>query len=130
MANTDSAKIYDQVREHYSSASRSTSIKYGETVAKSFGYSAEELASIPQDSNLGLSCGNPLAIASLKEVRRRAPSELGLCILTITDTIQGETVVDLGSGAGFDVFLAATKLGPSGRAIGIDINDVSNLNSC
>jgi cyclopropane fatty-acyl-phospholipid synthase-like methyltransferase len=99
----DASTIYDQVREHYSSASRSTSVKYGETVAKSFGYSAEELAHIPQDANLGLSCGNPTAIASLKE---------------------GETVIDLGCGAGFDVFLAATKVGPSGRAIGIDMNDV------
>ncbi|AEO63739.1 uncharacterized protein THITE_2132530 [Thermothielavioides terrestris NRRL 8126] len=98
----DSSKIYDQVREHYSSASRGTSVKYGETVAKSFGYSAEELASIPKDANLGLSCGNPLALASLKE---------------------GETVLDFGSGAGFDIFLAAPKVGPSGRAIGIDMND-------
>lgn len=68
MADADAAKIYEQVREHYSSASRSTRTKYGETVAKSFGYTAEELASVPQDSNLGLGCGNPLAIASLKEV--------------------------------------------------------------
>jgi hypothetical protein len=64
----DSSEIYNQVREHYSSASRGASAKYGETVAKSFGYSADELANIPQDANLGLSCGNPLAIASLKEV--------------------------------------------------------------
>lgn len=64
----DSSEIYDQVREHYSSASRSTSVKYGEAVAKSFGYSADELANIPEDANLGLSCGNPLAIASLKKV--------------------------------------------------------------
>jgi len=63
----ESSKIYDQVREHYSSASRSASVKYGEAVAKSFGYSADELANIPKDANLGLSCGNPLAIASLKE---------------------------------------------------------------
>ncbi|KAH6854756.1 S-adenosyl-L-methionine-dependent methyltransferase [Chaetomium sp. MPI-CAGE-AT-0009] len=98
----DSSKIYDEVREHYSSASRSTSVKYGEAVAKSFGYSANELANIPEDANLGLSCGNPLAIASLKE---------------------GETVIDLGSGAGFDIFLASGKVGPSGRAIGIDMNE-------
>ncbi|KAK4097353.1 NAD(P)-binding protein [Parathielavia hyrcaniae] len=98
----DSSEIYSQVREHYSSASRSTSVKYGETVAKSFGYSADELSAIPSDANLGLSCGNPLAIASLKE---------------------GETVIDLGSGAGFDIFLASPKVGLSGRAIGIDMND-------
>ncbi|KAH6628157.1 S-adenosyl-L-methionine-dependent methyltransferase [Chaetomium tenue] len=96
----DSSKIYDQVREHYSSASRTTSVKYGEAVAKSFGYSADELANIPEDANLGLSCGNPLAIASLKEA-----------------------IIDLGSGAGFDVFLAAGKVGPSGRAIGVDMNE-------
>ncbi|KAL2141916.1 hypothetical protein VTI28DRAFT_1801 [Corynascus sepedonium] len=98
----DSSNIYDKVREHYSTASRGTSVKYGEAVAKSFGYSADELANIPQDANLGLSCGNPLAIASLKE---------------------GETVVDLGCGAGFDVFLASKKVGLSGRAIGVDMND-------
>ncbi|KAK3298716.1 S-adenosyl-L-methionine-dependent methyltransferase [Chaetomium fimeti] len=98
----DSSKLYDQVREHYSSASRGTSVKYGEAVAKSFGYSADELANIPEDANLGLSCGNPLAITSLNE---------------------GETVIDLGSGAGFDIFLAAGKVGPSGRAIGIDMNE-------
>jgi arsenite methyltransferase len=73
-------------------------------VAEAFGYSAEELASVPADSNLGLSCGNPLALASLKE---------------------GETVVDLGCGAGFDVFMAAKKLGGTGKAIGVDMNDVS-----
>ncbi|KAL2264558.1 hypothetical protein VTJ83DRAFT_7068 [Remersonia thermophila] len=98
----ETTEMYEKVREHYSSASRMTSVKYGETVAKSFGYSAEELANIPQDANLGLSCGNPVAIASLKE---------------------GETVIDLGSGAGFDVFLVAKKVGPSGRAIGVDMND-------
>lgn len=88
--------------------------KYGETarvglssddasvraVAQAFGYSAEELASIPAEANMGLSCGNPLATAHLKE---------------------GEVVVDLGSGGGLDVFLAARQVGPTGRAIGIDM---------
>lgn len=69
-------------------------------VAEAFGYTPEELASIPADANMGLSCGNPTAIANLKE---------------------GETVVDLGSGGGLDVFLAAAKVGPKGRAIGIDM---------
>ncbi|MGB1125391.1 MAG: arsenite methyltransferase [Phycisphaeraceae bacterium] len=69
-------------------------------VAEAFGYSADELASIPAASNMGLSCGNPIALANLKE---------------------GETVVDLGSGGGLDVFLAANKIGPSGKAIGIDM---------
>src|SRR6202051_2078717 len=69
-------------------------------VAEAFGYSAEELASIPAEANMGLSCGNPTAFASLRE---------------------GETVVDLGSGGGLDVFLAADKVGPTGKAIGIDM---------
>jgi arsenite methyltransferase len=69
-------------------------------VAKAFGYSEEELRSIPADANMGLSCGNPTATANLKP---------------------GEVVVDLGSGGGLDVFLAARKVGPTGRAIGIDM---------
>jgi SAM-dependent methyltransferase len=69
-------------------------------VAEAFGYSGDELASIPAEANMGLSCGNPTAFASIKP---------------------GETVVDLGSGGGLDVFLAAAKVGPSGRAIGIDM---------
>ena len=69
-------------------------------VAKAFGYSEEELRSIPADANMGLSCGNPTATANLKP---------------------GEVVVDLGSGGGLDVFLAARKVGPAGRAIGIDM---------
>ena len=69
-------------------------------VAEAFGYTPEELASIPAEANMGLSCGNPTALANLRE---------------------GETVVDLGSGGGLDVFLAAAKVGPSGRAIGIDM---------
>jgi SAM-dependent methyltransferase len=69
-------------------------------VAEAFGYSADQLASIPAEANMGLSCGNPTAFASLKA---------------------GETVVDLGSGGGLDVFLAAEKVGPTGKAIGIDM---------
>jgi len=69
-------------------------------VAEAFGYSAEELTSIPAEANMGLSCGNPTAIAHLR---------------------QGEVVVDLGSGGGLDVFLAAKLVGPEGRAIGIDM---------
>src|SRR5688500_11080164 len=69
-------------------------------VAAAFGYTAEEHASIPAEANLGLSCCNPTATANLRE---------------------GETVVDLGSGGGLDVFLAAAKVGPTGRAIGIDM---------
>jgi SAM-dependent methyltransferase len=69
-------------------------------VAEAFGYSAEELASIPAGANMGLSCGNPTATANLRP---------------------GEVVVDLGSGGGIDVFLAAKKVGPAGRAIGVDM---------
>jgi arsenite methyltransferase len=69
-------------------------------VAEAFGYSAEELTSIPAEANMGLSCGNPTATAHLKA---------------------GEVVVDLGSGGGLDVFLAAKKVGPAGKAIGIDM---------
>ncbi|KFH47284.1 putative arsenite methyltransferase-like protein [Hapsidospora chrysogenum ATCC 11550] len=98
MASKD---IYTKVSEHYSAASQATSSKYSSAVAKSFGYTDEELADAPEGSNLGLSCGNPLAMASIAE---------------------GEVVVDLGSGAGFDVFQAARKVGPSGKVIGVDMN--------
>ena len=69
-------------------------------VAEAFGYSPEELTSIPAEANMGLSCGNPTATAHLKP---------------------GEVVVDLGSGGGLDVFLASKMIGPEGRAIGIDM---------
>ena len=68
--------------------------------AKSIGYTEEELKNIPSEANLGLSCGNPTALAGLKE---------------------GEVVLDLGSGAGFDCFLAASKVGRSGKVIGVDM---------
>src|SRR3954463_3368914 len=71
-------------------------------VAEAFGYSPEELASIPAEANMGLSCGNPTAFAGLRA---------------------GETVVDLGSGGGLDVLLAARKVGPTGKAIGIDMTE-------
>jgi len=72
----------------------------GDTVALTVGYSAEELAGLPGGANMGLSCGNPTAIASLKP---------------------GEVVLDLGAGGGFDVFIAARKVGPAGRVIGVDM---------
>lgn len=68
MDTRNTSQIYDEVAKHYSAASQTTSVKYGETVAKSFGYTEEELANIPEGANLGLSCGNPLAITSLREV--------------------------------------------------------------
>lgn len=70
MASQD---IYDKVTEHYSAALRTSGAAYGSAVAKSFGYSEEELADAPEGSNLGLSCGNPLALASIKEVCHAAP---------------------------------------------------------
>lgn len=69
-------------------------------ISKAIGYSDEELMNVPEDANLGLGCGNPQLIAEIKE---------------------GETVVDLGSGAGFDCFLASNKVGPKGRVIGVDM---------
>jgi SAM-dependent methyltransferase len=68
--------------------------------SKRIGYSEAEIASVPEGSNLGLGCGNPVALASLKE---------------------GEVVLDLGSGPGFDCFLAAGRVGKSGRVIGVDM---------
>lgn len=73
---------------------------YAEDTAKGIGYSSEELASVPEGSNLGLGCGNPHTFASLKE---------------------GEIVVDLGSGAGFDCFLASNRIGEKGIVIGVDM---------
>jgi arsenite methyltransferase len=69
-------------------------------VARGIGYSEDELATAPEGSNLGLGCGNPVALASLKP---------------------GEAVLDLGSGAGFDCFLAADRVGGEGRVIGVDM---------
>lgn len=71
-----------------------------EQLSAVMGYSNEEMASVPEGANLGLGCGNPLAVASLKE---------------------GETVVDLGSGGGFDCFLAAREVGETGQVIGVDM---------
>jgi SAM-dependent methyltransferase len=95
--------VVDQVREKYAAVAAGTlsSDHAGvHAVAQAFGYSPEELASIPAQANMGLSCGNPTATAHLKP---------------------GEVVVDLGSGGGLDVFLAASKIGPTGKAIGIDM---------
>jgi ubiquinone/menaquinone biosynthesis C-methylase UbiE len=71
-----------------------------EQVSKMIGYSEEEMNAVPEGANLGLGCGNPIALASLKE---------------------GERVLDLGSGAGFDCFLAAKKVGKQGKVIGVDM---------
>lgn len=77
-----------------------TSVNLASAIGKKIGYSNEEISMVPEGANLGLGCGNPVALASLRE---------------------GEIVLDLGSGAGFDCFLASSKVGPKGRVIGIDM---------
>ena len=76
------------------------SIDLAQDISKRIGYTEEELKAIPEGANLGLGCGNPVALASLSE---------------------GETVLDLGSGAGFDSFLAANEVGKKGKVIGVDM---------
>ncbi len=97
------ASITETVRDKYAAVARSglsndsVAVK---SVATAFGYSAAELASLPAEANMGLSCGNPVAMAALRP---------------------GEVVVDLGCGGGLDVLLAAKLVGPTGKAIGIDM---------
>jgi SAM-dependent methyltransferase len=101
---SDSNEILDQVRNQYSTvATRGLSSHDAgiRAVAHAFGYTAEQLASIPAEANMGLSCGNPTATAGLRP---------------------GEVVVDLGCGGGLDVLLAAAKVGNTGKAIGIDMS--------
>ncbi len=98
-----SKQIEEAVRDRYGSFAESALSSEHEgvrAVAEAFGYSAEELSSIPAEANMGLSCGNPTASAHLK---------------------LGEVVVDLGCGGGLDIFLASPKVGAEGRAIGIDM---------
>jgi SAM-dependent methyltransferase len=102
----DTADIKDMVRSRYGSIAAAASSCCAPATpsccgdSQQIGYSDAELASLPEGANLGLGCGNPQAIAALKP---------------------GETVVDLGSGAGIDCFLAARQVGPSGRVIGVDM---------
>ncbi len=103
MRETQLDTLLDSVKTKYGAVAESTlsSDHAGvKAVAEAFGYTADELTSIPAEANMGLSCGNPTATAHLRP---------------------GEVVVDLGSGGGLDVFLAAQKVGPAGRAIGIDM---------
>src|SRR6516225_5032493 len=95
--------VVEQVREKYAAVARSGLSADHEgirAIAAAFGYTPEELASLPPGAHMGLSCGNPVATANLRS---------------------GEVVVDLGCGGGLDVLLAAQKVGPAGLAIGIDM---------
>jgi len=103
-------RIRDEVRKRYAETADSCGCggapccsPQGEeamSVSEKLGYTKEELEKLPAESNMGLGCGNPLAIASLKE---------------------GETVVDLGCGGGIDCFLASIRVGDTGKVIGIDM---------
>jgi SAM-dependent methyltransferase len=102
----DAEEVRKQVSEGYAEIAKQRSSCCGNTAAEEagrrLGYSEEELQGVPEGSNLGLGCGNPTALASLRP---------------------GEVVVDLGAGAGFDAFLAARAVGPTGRVIGVDMTD-------
>jgi arsenite methyltransferase len=113
MPTQDPDSIREQVRARYGAIAEQSAEGCGcapkncccgggdeDAYGKQLGYSAEELTAVPEGANLGLGCGNPLAIASLRP---------------------GETVVDLGSGAGFDCFVAARQLAGTGRIIGVDM---------
>lgn len=105
MNQRNSDEVRGVVREQYGAIARGdTACTPGccgtGTDGTKLGYSPAELASLPEGADLGLGCGNPQAIAALRP---------------------GETVLDLGSGAGFDCFLAAQQVGPSGRVIGVDM---------
>ncbi len=104
-------EIRKTVREEYARVARGNTSCCGqsssccgastaEKTSKEIGYSEDEMNAVPDGANLGLGCGNPTAMASLKE---------------------GETVLDLGSGAGFDCFLAANRVGKTGHVIGVDM---------
>jgi SAM-dependent methyltransferase len=102
----DTAEIKEMVRARYGGIAAGTASSCCDTAlpfdkkAQDYGYSAEELAAVPEGANLGLGCGNPQAIAAMKP---------------------GEVVVDLGSGAGFDCLLAGRQVGATGHVIGVDM---------
>ena len=102
LAESSSEAIREEVRRRYGATARGEPSSCGDecctsTSAETLGYSTEQSAIAPEAANLGLGCGNPVAIASLQPA---------------------QTVLDLGSGAGFDCFLAARAVGPSGTVIG------------
>ncbi len=94
------AKAVKQVTSCCSSRSCCSGTSQAKTISKTVGYSDAEINAVPEGANLGFGCGNPVALASLKE---------------------GDVVLDLGSGAGFDAFLAAKRVGKTGRVIGVDM---------
>jgi arsenite methyltransferase len=94
------AKVAKQETSCCSSGSCCSSLNSARDISKTVGYSDEDMNAVPEGANLGLGCGNPVALASLKE---------------------GDIVLDLGSGAGFDAFLAAQRVGNTGRVIGVDM---------
>jgi len=94
------ARIAKQATSYYASRSCCGCAEIPEEISKRMGYTEEEIQAAPLGSNLGLGCGNPVALASLEE---------------------GEIVLDMGAGAGFDCFLASTRVGPKGLVIGVDI---------
>lgn len=104
----ESGKIKEVVKKSYSAIASSQSncgcgcgCKSNQDIAREIGYHDEDIGSVPE-ANLGLGCGNPLALGKIKE---------------------GDIVLDLGSGAGFDAFLAAKKVGTSGKIIGVDMTE-------
>src|ERR1041385_8053905 len=111
--DSSSGNVREEVRRRYSVTASGKSSCADDccttTDAIVLGYSAEDAMAAPGAANLGLGCGNPLAIASLKE---------------------GQVVLDLGSGAGFDCFLAARAVGKSGRVIGVDMTHQMLSKAC
>jgi SAM-dependent methyltransferase len=98
-------EAYTKIAKQDSSCCANVNLCYRNTdleqdIGKKIGYTKEELSKVPEGANLGLGCGNPVALTSLRE---------------------GETVLDLGSGAGLDCFLASSKVGEKGRVIGVDM---------
>lgn len=96
----DSTKIRNAVEKRYAEIATSGSSCCGDQGLVQIGYKQEELEALPQEALMGLGCGSPVRLAEIRE---------------------GETVVDLGSGGGIDVFLAARQVGPSGKVIGVDM---------
>ncbi|MDM7934873.1 MAG: arsenite methyltransferase [Methanothrix sp.] len=94
------ARIAKQATSYYASRGCCGCADISDEISRRLGYTLEEIQAVPAESNLGLGCGNPVALGAPRE---------------------GEVVLDMGAGAGFDCFLASTRVGPSGKVIGVDI---------